>query len=459
MKTNGRRKVLRIGVLESGRIIEERLVRQRRAVTVGRSARDTQMVPDGEMTPARSLRVFDQRNGRWWLRCPDGTEVRLSGEGGVEDLESLRRTGIAVRRGAVWRVPLSERSRGRLQIGDLTLLFQFVTPPPRAAKVTLPAAVRGSWARRIDWPLVMILLLSTFLQGGAVGSLVVQDWPDTPTRRGTIPDQFVRLFPPPAPAVEKPKPPPEAGPAAAAEPAKKPAERKPADKQAPATEAEAEASARDRAQRKARLAATVREKTLIKVLTAKGGSGLGVFQDSLRLGAGRTNIDRAFAAAGGVTHASALTERSHRGPRPGAGSAVGIGTLKGGVPAGPTPSGPKRKTELRAPKLKTGPIAASTGSGRLPKGAIAAVVRSRLRSVQSCYERALKQQPDLGGKLTVEFTVGTTGRVTSLATVHDGLGSGMVRRCVERRVGRWTFPKPDGGDVTVRFPFVFTAAR
>ena len=47
-------------------------------------------------------------------------------------------------------MPLSDNSRGKLSLGDLTILFQFVTEPPRQPKPMLPASVRGTFADRFD---------------------------------------------------------------------------------------------------------------------------------------------------------------------------------------------------------------------------------------------------------------------------------------------------------------------
>jgi hypothetical protein len=36
------------------------------------------------------------------------------------------------------------------------------------------------------------------------------------------------------------------------------------------------------------------------------------------------------------------------------------------------------------------------------------------------------------------------------------MGSDAVGDCIISRLKRWRFPKPDGGSVTVNFPFIFT---
>ena len=51
---------------------------------------------------------------------------------------------------------LDERSRGKVAVGDLSILFQFVTPPPPQPRPQLPASVRGSCFTGMDWALPVI---------------------------------------------------------------------------------------------------------------------------------------------------------------------------------------------------------------------------------------------------------------------------------------------------------------
>src|SRR5690349_12531499 len=104
-----RQRILRIGVLLGGKIVEERLIRE------------------------RTLVAIDQ--GRYSLRFLNKMDGRLSDGGNVLTLDALKGQGRgAQNHGDYWTVPLSETSRGKLSFGDLTILFQFVTEPPRQPK-------------------------------------------------------------------------------------------------------------------------------------------------------------------------------------------------------------------------------------------------------------------------------------------------------------------------------------
>ena len=81
-----------------------------------------------------------------------------------------------------------------------------------------------------------------------------------------------------------------------------------------------------------------------------------------------------------------------------------------------------------------------------------------MRSIQDCYERELKRDPGLAGRIEIEFTIGEGGRVEEATVVGNTMGSDAVGSCIVGRIRRWRFPKPNGGSVTVSYPFIFTAS-
>jgi hypothetical protein len=103
--------------------------------------------------------------------------------------------------------------------------------------------------------------------------------------------------------------------------------------------------------------------------------------------------------------------------------------------------------------------------GQLDKGVIRTTVQRHLDEVRFCYEQALAQSPQLGGKFAVRFTLVTKdgqSRVSEaeIEPADDGyLESMSMQTCVLNAVGRWHFPpSADGDDVVVTYPFVFKSA-
>ena len=101
-------------------------------------------------------------------------------------------------------------------------------------------------------------------------------------------------------------------------------------------------------------------------------------------------------------------------------------------------------------------MGASSVSGRVPPEVIQRIVRQNFGRMRGCYEEGLRQNPHAAGRLTVQFTIEQNGSVSRVSTAGaDEVGAG-VAACVVRAMQQLSFPAPDGGTVTVSYPFVFS---
>src|SRR5262249_60076648 len=98
--------------------------------------------------------------------------------------------GPARRGGMIWHLPPNHKSRGKVVVGDATILFQFVSPPPPQPRPQLPPSVRGSIAQSMDWALIAILGLSLLGHFGFIAYLRTVDWARKPNLED-VPDRFV----------------------------------------------------------------------------------------------------------------------------------------------------------------------------------------------------------------------------------------------------------------------------
>jgi len=130
-------RALRIGVLIGDSLVEEKRVDG--PVTFGQSLRCTISVPV-EGVPFEHV-LFDRDRV---LHPAPGMDGRV---GVGEAVTAIGSAPIAIARGA----------RGRLQIGDVTVLFQEVAKPAPQPRPQLPASIRGTFADRIDRRLTMIV--------------------------------------------------------------------------------------------------------------------------------------------------------------------------------------------------------------------------------------------------------------------------------------------------------------
>ena len=92
--------------------------------------------------------------------------------------------------------------------------------------------------------------------------------------------------------------------------------------------------------------------------------------------------------------------------------------------------------------------------GSLDKSLIDKVVRSKQSLIKYCYERELTKNPTLAGKITVKFTIGKDGSVSTAS------GSGLnatADKCIIDKFYQMKFPEPQGGGIViVNYPFTFS---
>src|SRR5262245_29036094 len=87
-----RARILRIGVLLGGKIVEERLIRERTSVTIGQSMKNTFSIPV-EGLPLE-FTLFSLEEGKYYLRFLSKMDGRVSDASGqVSTLDSLKQRG------------------------------------------------------------------------------------------------------------------------------------------------------------------------------------------------------------------------------------------------------------------------------------------------------------------------------------------------------------------------------
>ena len=169
MKTDGPR-LLRIALVQSGRVVEERIVKQRTSVSIGQSERATFVLPG-----APDLDLFEKTISGYALNFTDAMNGRVVCEDGIKDLPTLRERSERV--GGGYRFELGSEARGKVAVGDSTFLFQFVEPPPPTARPQLPLAVKATLGGQVDWALTMVAAFSFMLHFGFIGAMY-SDWSD-----------------------------------------------------------------------------------------------------------------------------------------------------------------------------------------------------------------------------------------------------------------------------------------
>jgi hypothetical protein len=95
--------------------------------------------------------------------------------------------------------------------------------------------------------------------------------------------------------------------------------------------------------------------------------------------------------------------------------------------------------------------------GDVDKTSIKAAIKHRTSALQHCYNKALRTQPDLAGKMTYTIAISVMGSVTKVDIEEDTVGSAAVSSCARAKIQGWRFPMDgaeEGAEVT--FSVVFS---
>jgi hypothetical protein len=124
--------------------------------------------------------------------------------------------------------------------------------------------------------------------------------------------------------------------------------------------------------------------------------------------------------------------------------------------------GPVQSKSPKAKKLKAG-VGTLSGPGekaihrrgtKLAPSEVQAVVARSLGQVRACYERALKADESLSGRLMVKWQIQTDGSVDQIEVNQQGIGGNeTLASCVMKTIGAWKFPE-SWEPVDVNYPFM-----
>jgi hypothetical protein len=171
--------------------------------------------------------------------------------------------------------------------------------------------------------------------------------------------------------------------------------------------------------------------------------GLGAMQTVTGRGSGGLGL-RGSGSSGGGTGQGNLFGAGELG--------TGVGAGKGGKGRGSTGPG------AEGPKAKEAKLSLDNGAaqvkGFLSKEQIDRVVRANQAAIKYCFEAEMQHQPKLEGAVHMNWRIDLAGKVASVRVAKSTLGNARVEGCMARQIKRWVFPKPDGGEVDVTYPFL-----
>lgn len=440
-------KVLRVGLVMGGKVMEERVIKERTHVTIGPSEKSTFVTP-GKNVPS-NFRLFELVGNEYVLNFMDNMTGRLAQKSGVTDLADLKLQAktTTVGNATVYQAPLTDDARGKVVVGDTTFLFQFVAAPVVAVKIQMPVSVQGGFGTSIDWSTTIIAAFSFLLHFGLVGT-IYSDWLDPPVSNEFDVAQLLESIKnlPAPPPVEEPKETADtATPTPQAEAPKTPT---------PAAKAESGGKVSDT--RAAQISNELQQLDLqmLGALNSMGDATQGVLErGDVPMGL----FDNAAASSAGASALGGMgglnLGDSGGAVRPGAAgnSLANIGDTQ--AAAGAASAGGATKTVK-------GPTGSANVGGAAVTGNVAnaqSVVAGMGAGFRRCYNRGLQTDPTMKGSVRITARIGPNGEVLSASPSGGGGLSGEVIGCVVSRVQSAQFAPPDGGGATVVIPVSFVS--
>jgi len=440
-------KVLRIGIIQDGKIVQERLIKAGESVSVGESAKNTFVFPKTHL-PTAEFVLFKASGNGYILQFTDKMRGKISSGGAVVALQKLVNDPSVSRKDGVAQLPLTQQDRGKISVDAVTVLFQFVAPPPVHAVKPMQQMDFRPRLLEDDDPVFLGFL---GIWSALATILVIWVWNTEPSEftLEELPDRFVKIaVPPKAPPPEPTEDELEPDPNAEGEAVKKEADPKegkskgeddkPMDE---VDKAAAEAAKKEEVLQKSKL--------LLALIGTTGESqsqANNLWSDDDK---GFGDLDGALAETSGAT--ADASDKGVRGGHGGTDEGVGIDELgevgggEGGDIEGPA-------VQVKA-EVKAGSGSIDTIDG--DAGAVQSTIARYAGQLNYCYEKRLKALPNLAGRVELAWYVAGGEVEGTPMIVVNSTQDAELAECIQRKIRRWNFPADFEGDVS--YPFIFQA--
>lgn len=113
----------------------------------------------------------------------------------------------------------------------------------------------------------------------------------------------------------------------------------------------------------------------------------------------------------------------------------------------------KAKGSIKTPSMRD--IDMDTGGSR-SEADIMKVVRQRTPGLRHIYNKYLKKKSGFQGKVTLKFTIASSGEIISISIVSSTTGFNEFDNEIKESVSRWKFSQVQSGNTTVSIPFTFS---
>lgn len=441
-------KVLRVAVLIDDLLCDEVHQHKAASLSVGSDYR-SDVVLFGRHAPQRHV-LFDWRpgpyggSGAYYLDVPAEARGKVSLGGKAFPIGALRQRFGA---GDVLRVKLPPKAKGKLLLGESTIMFQFAAPKVLPPRLPFPVQFKPRFdemfgSRDLSTMAVSLLTLGSYFTWAAIAEY------DSSFDIDEIDDRFVTAM-----GIQKKKDEPDVV-----------EEEEDQDKLAEESEEESKKIKEDKPkpekkldrkpeQFSAKAVAQARNVGIARVLGTYGGPGEGTVLDVIE--GTENNLDELFAQ--GMT-TTMLADGGAITPFVPGGEGLSLGGQVYDTQGFDLGEGPEleRTEEKRERKIQgKAKISKSEVFGDIDGKGVSAQINRRLSALQFCYNSVLATRPGLSGKMTFTIGISSMGSVTSVDVEEDTVGDAKVKTCAQAKIKGWRFGSQEGsGDYT--FSVVFS---
>ncbi|MFQ5638552.1 MAG: TonB family protein [bacterium] len=436
-----RKRQLLLTIEQSGKVFHHRMRKER--FTVGKHP-DNDITVYNEKYPKKHI-LFSKKNNHYQLRFTKFMQGEVVAKKSRLSFNDMVLHNLLDNKGDSFYYPLTQEKQGHVFIEDAKISFQFVSEPLKGAKDPMIEKFNGySWTLATlkdfgrDLPfkaiILILIVLNAFLLD-FMNKLPVK--PVSVLSSSKVPDRFARIL------VRKP-----------AE-ASGPESRRRVSRPGEAQEGAAEKAKRNRSEKGPD---TVRPETqgVLGLLTGTGKTGQSNSLTDFLLDKGlakelddvmtTSTLDIGKGTNDGDIDLDAL---------------IAISELGGGVDDIVDEVDAVEAVELgEKGQIQVDQIGGITGTadavGKRSEDSVRGVLGQYTGRMTYIYNKYLKHNPDIRGKIVVEVEIAANGRVSGVKVVESNFANKEFEREILNFIRRWRYEPIDQGTVTVTYPLFFS---
>lgn len=98
----------------------------------------------------------------------------------------------------------------------------------------------------------------------------------------------------------------------------------------------------------------------------------------------------------------------------------------------------------------------TASNGEVSRTTVDMTIKENMNRFRACYLKEVGKNPNLGGRVDVQFSINPEGRIKGARILESSLGNEAVEACLLRQIQGLTFDPPKNGDAVITYPFIFS---